>query len=102
MQTIHKQQLRVDDAQTLFIPKGSTILCVQTQHDVPCVWYRIEDTEEMQVTEYAIFTFGTGHPMEILRPDAFYISTYQLHDGDLVFHVFGEKHSDLDPSGLEN
>lgn len=38
MKTIWKFQLKVDDFQTLEIPKDSKLLAVQTQGETPCLW----------------------------------------------------------------
>lgn len=84
MKTIWKFPLKVIDVQAIEMPSGANMLAVQMQQGTPCVWAEV-DPEAERVTRH-IAIFGTGHPM----PDRVmeYISTFQLHDGALVFHAF--------------
>lgn len=84
MKTIYKYPLNVTDYQEIEMPEDSTILCVDTQHETPCIW-AIVDTEK-GMTKRKIYVYGTGHPM---NSDIFaYIGTFMINGGAFVFHVF--------------
>lgn len=69
------------------MPVGAQILCVQVQDETPCLWALV-DTEAKKSERY-IETFGTGHPVnEGTGVSRFYVGSYQLEGGKLVFHVF--------------
>ncbi len=88
MKVIYKYILTTTDTQTVAMPKNAQILTVQTQNEKPCLWAILDMDEQREETK-DIEIFGTGHPIEdsmtILRN---YIGTYQLNNGQLVFHVF--------------
>jgi len=91
MTTIYKFPLRVTDIQELELPKGARLLTVQAQRGTPCLWAVVDD-QEAEVEYWRILTFGTGNPM-LADAQYSYVSTYQLMDGDLIFHVFARKMS---------
>jgi len=85
MEQIFKYPIEVTDEQTIKMPEDAQILTVQTQRGAPCIWAKVDESKKM--TDCRIRTFGTGHNI----PEGFYgkyIGTYQLKDGNLVFHVF--------------
>ena len=85
---IWKYQLNVIDEQQLFLPADAKILTVQTQRGTPCLWTLVnEENTAKELRKIAIY--GTGNPL----PDnpGEYIGTFQMHGGDLVFHVFEVK-----------
>lgn len=82
---IYKYPLAVTDVNRLELPKGAIILCVQLQKGIPCLWAQV-DANENDKEVRLIETIGTGNPMK--KAPRSYIGTYQLHDGNLVFHVF--------------
>jgi len=84
---IWKYTLKVTDTQSFRIPKGSKILTVQTQNDIPCIWVLVDQKEELTEVR-TIGIHGTGNPI----PDnpGIYIGTFQIRYGQLVFHVFDE------------
>jgi len=82
---IWKWTLAVTDLQTLELPKGSGILTVQMQGNMPQLWAMCnEKTDKKETRRIAIY--GTGNPM----PDdpGEYIATFQMRGGALVFHAF--------------
>lgn len=83
--TIHKYSLAVTDRQTVEIPEGAELLCVQMQNLEPMLWAKVDPTRGK--TPRTLHTFGTGNPI----PDGEfrYVGTYQVR-GQLVFHVFEE------------
>ena len=89
MQTIWKFPLETTDRQVIRMPVGSRILTVQTQSQSgkPCLWAVVDSDAPLQPRGFEIC--GTGHPMSINGDEIHeYIGTYQLNDGQLVFHVF--------------
>jgi hypothetical protein len=84
MHTIHKFQLVVTDRQTIKMPAGAEILCIQVQYTTPCIWARVNTDCQPEQREFLIY--GTGH--EHTEETGRYIGTFQLHGGGLVFHLF--------------
>jgi len=89
MQAIWKFPLQCANKNTIALPKGAKVLCVQTQRDVPCVWALVPDTNAEVVQERTFAIYGTGHEHESIGGE--YVGTFQLQGGALVFHVFEEK-----------
>lgn len=85
MVTIWKYPLEVTDDQYIEMPSGSKILTVQIQNAIPCLWAMVYP--ERPKERRHIRMHGTGHLIgDSLRLK--YISTFQIQDGALVFHVF--------------
>lgn len=87
MFVIHKYPLPLQDAQNLRVPNGTQILTVQVQAGVPCLWVLKDMTQKIEENIY-INIYETGR--EILRKPGKYIGTYQVNNGQYVFHVFEE------------
>jgi hypothetical protein len=89
---IWKFPLEVTDVQTVTMPFGSTLLCVQTQREVPCIWALVDaDAHPSELREARrIRIIGTGHTFHDSAEFGVYVGTFQLRDGALVFHVFAE------------
>lgn len=66
------------------LPLGATILTVQVQYGVPCIWFLCEP--EAPVARRCIAFYGTCH--DIPPNPGKYIGTVQFNDGGLVLHVF--------------
>lgn len=84
MSTIYKYELEVVDKQEIELPLDAEILNVQVQHGKPCLWAKV--IPSLVPETRVIFMYGTGHP--IYEPILKYISTFQIANGNLVFHVF--------------
>lgn len=86
--TIYKYPLAVTDFQEVKLKIGAEILTVQNQGENACMWALVNPNEKETETRN-IEIFGTGHligyDMGISRK---YISTFQMHGGQLVFHAF--------------
>lgn len=68
------------------MPSGAKILAVQMQGNHPKMWALVE-TEYTKMVNYNFFVCTTGTPIKhnnILT----YVGTFQLRQGELVFHVF--------------
>ena len=85
---IFKYPLEVTDTQIIEMPQDATILCVQVQHTVPCIWAAVD--ENAKRFSRTIYTVGTGHSMNKIPLDAQYVGTYQIENGMLVFHVWAD------------
>ncbi len=84
--TIYKYPLAVTDRQTVEIPEGAELLCVQLQNMEPMLWAKVDPARAK--VPHNILTFGTGNP--IPEGQHQYISTYQTRSGMFVWHVFLE------------
>jgi len=67
------------------MPHSATILSVQLQHGIPCIWAMVDVDNDLEDREFWIF--GTGHVL----PDnpGIYIGT--ILDGSFVWHIFEKK-----------
>ena len=85
MKKIYKYPLALEDKQTIQMPKGSSILCVQTQHGKPCLWAMVD--HRVPSIDVKIEIYGTGETVS--QPDWLrYIGTFQINGGYEVYHVF--------------
>jgi DNA-directed RNA polymerase subunit RPC12/RpoP len=73
----------VDDFE-IQIPMAAQILTVQLQKDRPRIGAMIETDAPLTAREFCIR--GTGHAFK--GNEGKYIGTFQVRDGDLVFHLF--------------
>lgn len=89
MDTIWKYPLQVLDQVAVSLPLGSRVLTVQEQHGKPCLWAQVDD-EERITRERTFRIIGTGNPFPAQCGPLSYVGTFQLLDGDLVFHVYEE------------
>lgn len=84
MNTIWKYALAQTDVQTLWMPEGATILCVQSQHGTLFLWASVNS--ESQEAHRVIEIHGTGNPMP--NGSRSYIGTVQMMGAALVWHIF--------------
>jgi hypothetical protein len=81
--TIWKFRLQKEAVrQTIAMPRGAQILCLQYQHNDPQIWALVDPTQPSQDRTFT--QHGTGHDGVSGR----YVGTYQVLDGRYVFHVF--------------
>lgn len=81
---IWKWKLQVEDSQVVMMPGGAQILDVQMQAGQCCIWALCNpDAEE---TKRWIAMYAMGH--QVPDNSGEYISTFQMSDGQLVFHAF--------------
>lgn len=71
------------------MPTGAKILSVQVQRGQPCVW--VLCNPEAKPATRKLRVYGTGH--ELPDNPGTFVGTFQLEDGQLVFHVFDEGHT---------
>lgn len=84
---IWKWGLRITDVQAIEMPIGAKLLDVQVQHDMPQVWALCDETAPKAMRWFVMH--GTGNMIdEVPGP---YIGTFQLQNGQFVFHLFERK-----------
>lgn len=81
---IWKWPLEVTGTQTIQMPADAKVLAVQVQDGKPQAWVLVNECADFVERTFA--TYGTGHPVS--SDPGKYVATYQLHDGEMVFHVF--------------
>ena len=88
MKAIWKFPLEFAPVQTVEMPQGASLLCVQMQGGIPCLWALVypEATREAR----RLRMVGTGHAYHDSDLFCEYVGTFQMQDGGLVFHVFSE------------
>jgi hypothetical protein len=86
MKTIHKYPLQIIASQVMIMPRGAEIIAVQTQGAVPCMWAMVDPDKdvEMRIVEM----YGTGDPIHDAQGKRKYIGTFQIKNGESVFHAF--------------
>jgi len=85
MKTIYKYPLEVIDSQEVELPVTAVVLSVQVQNGKPFLWALVDTTFDTE--KRIIHIYGTGHPIEKVHR---YVNTFQMMNGQLVFHVFQE------------
>lgn len=91
--TIWKFELEVIDRQSIHMPIGAEILTIQIQKEKPCLWALVDSDKNTE--KRFIEIFGTGNPIDNNVESRKYISTFQLHGGELVFHAFERLFTEL-------
>lgn len=86
MKSIFKYPLEAIDRQYIEMPEGATILTVQTQHGLLCLWAIVNNQNNLE--KRTIIILGTGH--DVPREQLEYIGTVQMENGALIWHVFEE------------
>lgn len=89
IESIWKFPIQIVNTQSVIMPYGSKILCVQTQGEQACLWAQVKVADTM--SDRTIDIFGTGHDIADLFTRT-YIGTIQQFGGRLVWHVF-ERHT---------
>jgi len=87
MLTIWKYPVPAEDYFKLSLPIGAMPLAVQAQRGQPQMWVLLEENETVFVNR-VFRVAGTGHPIAEGLHHLQYIDTFQLHGGNLIFHVF--------------
>lgn len=84
MRRVFKYGLDIVDEQIIRAPRDWHPLSVQLQNGQPMLWALVDDSA-LEV-EHHVFVHGTGHHVHHLAEE--FVSTFQLSDMGLVFHVF--------------
>ncbi len=88
MSTIWKYILTTADEQVVEMPNGAEILSCQMQGEDLYLWALVTPGADLKTRLIRIH--GTGHPVPYAERLKF-ISTFQMHGGALIFHVFEVK-----------
>lgn len=84
MNTIWKIPLPSDD-NIVSLPLNARPLTLQLQKGMPCAWFEVDDG--LMKHDRKVYIVGTGHPL----PEGLtYLGTFQILDGEMVFHAFIE------------
>lgn len=85
---IYKYPVRVLGFQTVKIAAGGKILTAQAQDGGIYLWVEVDKRNALNYQYIGVRVFGTGHEM----PDnpGSYLSTVQLIEEGLVFHIYVE------------
>ena len=83
---IHKYQLNVG-GNDLQVPRGAKPLSVQVQHGEAVLWMLVD--VDAPIETFFVLTVGTGWAFpEPPNGQLIFIDTFQLDEGNLVFHAF--------------
>lgn len=63
---------------------GAIPLTIQMQHDKPCMWVLFDERDTFVNREINIYGTGTKIPNVFGK----YVGTFQVDNGNYVFHVF--------------
>lgn len=85
MRTVWKFPIEPADSFALEMPADAEILDIQVQHGNVFLWALVNPKAKMGRRVFRLA--GTGHPIEE-GDELRYVASFQLHKGDLVFHVF--------------
>jgi len=88
MLAVYKYPLPLGACATVSMPRGARVLCVQAQHDAPCVWALVDPDAPLEPRHFRIV--ATGQTIDADALVSAYHGTFQLH-GALVFHLFEAK-----------
>jgi hypothetical protein len=86
--TVWKFPLEITDEQEIDIPAHAQLLDAQMQNGQLCLWALCNVNNPS--VKRKIFIFGTGHKIDFSEVGS-YVSTFQMENGELVFHVFDQK-----------
>lgn len=81
---IYKYPLQITGYQTLSLPKGAKLLSVQMQGATCCLWALVDPEHNIRESR-TLRMLCTG---ESFIKEGDYISTFQIPNQGLVFHVF--------------
>ncbi len=73
-----------EGAFTIDMPEGAEVLCVQIQRGSPQVWALCDKKAKLGPRKF--FLVGTGQELDVRGFS--YVGTFQVHQGELVFHLF--------------
>lgn len=87
--TIYKYEIELQDDFEIQMPgKKAEVLDVQVQHGTPFIWALVNPGATKETYRFRLR--GTGHDATSII-GWYYIGTFQIDGGDLVFHLFSEK-----------
>lgn len=85
MKTIFKYEIDNNNL-SVEMHQNAKILTVQEQRGKICIWAEIDTSKDFELRHFVLM--GTGHSFHNIPENIKYIGTVQLHNGDLVIHVY--------------
>ena len=85
MNTIYKFPFEVKYEFTLNMLRGASVIHVEAQNGVPCMWAEMETDQPLEDRKFRVF--GTGHPITDVE-DMSYLGMFQ--QGPFEWHLYGE------------
>jgi len=83
---IWKYPIPLDERFALKLPEDTRILCVQVQNNHPCIWALARP--DAPKIAYYFHLLATGQEIDDGEGNLIYIGTFQLNNGEYVFHLF--------------
>ncbi len=84
MLKVFKDRVPEEDKISLDLPNGAQVLKVDVQNNEVQLWGLIDPSVELQTRWFRF----AGHPIDQNMAELKHISTFFMHEGALVFHVF--------------
>lgn len=92
MRVVYKYALPAGPVQDIEMPAGAIVLTVQSQRDEPFIWAEVDPDAPKFFRRFRTYPTGSpmdeGSPMQDWKKYPYYVGTFQLNDGALVFHVY--------------
>lgn len=88
MKTIYKYQLEITDCQTIDMPLGAKLLCVDHQFGSLFIWAEVDPNHPMIPRQFDIYGTGSLIPEMCQEESRVYVGTVQI--GGFVWHVYEE------------
>lgn len=88
MLTIFKYPIALQDEFELDLPAGADFLHLDVQHGQPQMWFRVDADIDVPAVPRKFAVVGTGNRLPIGYESAPHLGSFQLANGQLVFHVF--------------
>ena len=85
---IYKYVLPLSGSFTMELPIDSHILSFQTQHDELTIWAVVWPNSSTEERRFSIIGTGDEFDFDLVTK---YIGTTQMHNGNLVWHLFEMK-----------
>ena len=86
MLKIHKYEVLIQDYPVIWTYEGAQVLTVQTQFGDPYLWVLCDPNKPPVKRRFRLA--GTEYPIEEDENMLHYCGTFQLAEGECVFHLF--------------
>lgn len=90
METIWKFVFEIKDLTDIEMPEGAELLYTDTQYDIPAIWAIVNP--DAKRVHRRIRVAGTEHS----NVEGAYVGSFQMHGGQLVWHIFDQGEFPLD------
>jgi hypothetical protein len=86
--TIYKYDVPLTDEFELDMPVGAEVISVQVQRGTPRLWAMVNADPETPRESRRFRLLGTGRAIPAEFQLARFVGTFQMANGELVFHLF--------------